>query len=64
MNHVLKKLNRNFNKGVTVYQMFLMAIMIVGAILNDQFLILFSMFNCLFGYLEPNQDRFSLGGKR
>ena len=52
--------NRNFNKGLSIYQMFLMAMMIGGAVLDNQFLILFSMINCVFGYFEPNTSRYAI----
>ena len=56
--------NRNFNKGVSFFQLFLMVVMVVGGILGNQLLIFFSMFNILLGYFEPNQERFSLELKR
>jgi len=57
---IKKIFNDNFNKGVSVFQMFLMGTMILGAIVSNQLLILFSMTTCLIGYLEPGQERFSI----
>lgn len=56
--------NRNFNRGVTVYQCCLMASIILGVMMDNQFLVLFCMFNCLAGYLQDTDDRFSLRGAR
>ena len=52
--------NRNFNKGLSIHQMFLMAVMVGGAVLDNQFLILFSMMNCVLGYFEPNTSRYAI----
>jgi hypothetical protein len=62
MKSIIKLFNKNFEKGITTFQIFLIGFMIIGAILNNQFLILFSMAMCLFGYFEPNQLRFSING--
>jgi len=51
--------NDNFNKGVSVFQMFLMGTMIIGAIFNNSILIMFSMIVCLFGYFEFTDYRYS-----
>lgn len=59
---VYKLWNDNFNKGVTVFQMCLMASMVFFGIQNNQQGLLFSMTACLFGYFEPNQDRLSIRG--
>lgn len=61
---ILKLWNNNFNKGVSLYQICLMSSMIVGAILSSETLILFSMFNVLFGYFESNVGRFVWGEKQ
>ena len=50
--------NKNFDKGLTVFQLFLMGFMIYGAILNRQDIVLFSTFNCIIGYFEPTGERF------
>jgi len=63
MNPIINLFNKNFNKGVSVYQMCLMASMIGGAIIGSKLLILFSMVNCIFGYFEPNTNRFSINLK-
>jgi hypothetical protein len=57
---IIKIFNQNFNKGVTIFQLFLMGSMILGVIDNNQNLVIFSMVVCIFGYFEPNQDRFNL----
>ena len=57
----MKKIfNKNFNKGVSVFQMFLMGTMILGAIVSNHLVIYFSMVACLAGYLEPDTERFSI----
>lgn len=61
---IVKLWNKNFDEGATPFQIVLMIFMIIGAIQGNQRLILFCMFNILFGYLEPRQPRFRLGGKR
>lgn len=61
---LIKIVNNNFKKGVTIYQIFLMVFMIIGAIKGSRFLILFSMFHVLAGYFEPNGNRFGLGKQR
>jgi len=55
-----KLFNKNFKKGLSVFQMFLMVFMVLGVISNNQSLILFSMAIVIFGYFEPNQERFSI----
>jgi hypothetical protein len=60
LKEIIKFWNSNFDKGVTIFQITLMVTMILGAVLGDKTLILFSMFSCLCGYLEPSEDRFSL----
>ena len=57
---IIKIWNNNFNKGVTTFQIFLMIMMIVGAIYNNYPVIMVSMASCLIGYFEPNQWRFNL----
>lgn len=57
-----RRWNRNFNKGLTVFQMCLLVTMVIGAFQEKAFLVLFSMVINLFAYLEPNQYRFSLNG--
>lgn len=52
--------NKNFKKGLTIFQICLMISMILGAIINNQTLILFSTFMCVAGYLEPNQERYKI----
>lgn len=61
MKQIIKLWNDNFNKGVSVFQIFLMGVMILGVIIESQPIIFFSMFNVLFAYLEPNTIRFSFG---
>lgn len=60
---MIKEINKmwddNFNKGVSVFQMFLIGAMIFGGIFNNSTLVLFSMFVCLIGYFEPTDDRYS-----
>lgn len=55
---ILKQINKNFNKGVTIFQMCLMISMIAGAIIGSRFLVLFCLFNCLVGYLNDKDYRF------
>lgn len=57
---LLRDLNRNFNKGMTIFQLFLCGAMIVLAIQNKPHWVIFFMFVCLFGYFEPTEARFSL----
>ena len=52
--------NDNFEKGLSIFQLCLMGVMIIGAIINNKVLIMFSMFNILFAYFEPNTSRFSI----
>lgn len=52
--------NKNFKKGVSSFQIALMGFMIAGAVIGNQSLILFSMVMCIFGYFEPNQERYSM----
>lgn len=58
---IIKLWNDNFHKGVTVFQMFLMVFMVLGVIIDNYFLTIFSMIICLFAYFEPTDDRFCLG---
>lgn len=51
--------NTNFDKGITIFQIFLIVGMIAGAILQNNTLVLFSMTACLFSYFEPTENRFS-----
>lgn len=48
---------KNFDKGLTVYQMCLMALMFVAVFQNNTFLLMFCMVHCLIGYFEPTQER-------
>ena len=57
---ISKLWNNNFDKGVSVYQICLMVTMIIAVFQSNSFLLMFSMFNCLVGYLEPNQSRYSI----
>lgn len=59
----IKIWNDNFNKGVSVFQIFLMSMMILGAIVKNEAIILFSMSVCLLGYFEPTDNRDSLNFK-
>jgi len=56
--------NKNFDKGVTIFQMSLMTCMIIGAVLNNYPEIIFSMVSCLLGYFEPTNDRFYFNLKK
>ena len=60
MNKLIKMWNKEFNKGINIFQVFLGVSMILGIIIDSKFLILFSMFNFLFAYFEPTDLRFSI----
>lgn len=57
---IIRLWESNFNKGVSLFQMCLMGSMILGGIVHNQFLIIFSMVTVLFGYFESNISRFYL----
>jgi len=63
-NKIINLWNTNFNKGVTIFQIFLMGTMILGCFLDNYKVIYFSTFVCLLGYFEPSTDRFSLRSKQ
>lgn len=58
-NEIIKIWNDNFNRGVSIFQIFLMVCMIIGVILDNNPVIMVSMVSCLLGYFEPAEDRFS-----
>lgn len=60
MNGLINIWNKEFEKGVSIFQMFLGISMIVGGIVGNQFLIFFSMINFLFAYFEETDLRFSI----
>ncbi len=62
--NIIKMWNKEFNKGVSIFQMCLGAIMILGAIYDNRFLTLFSMTIFLFAYFEPTDLRFSIEKRR
>lgn len=55
----IKIWNTNFDKGVSPFQMVLMASMIWAVIKDNQFMVLFSMFVILFAYFEDTDLRWA-----
>lgn len=53
MNNYIKLWNKGFERGFSIFQWFLIGFLFLGVIFNNRFLILFSMFVCLFAYFEP-----------
>jgi len=54
-----KDWNRNFNKGMSIFQICLMLSCLLLAFQGKGQYVPFFTFICLFGYLEPNQCRFA-----
>lgn len=52
--------NREFDKGVSPFQIALAVSMVIGAFTNNNLLIFFSMFTFLFAYFEPTDLRWHL----
>lgn len=60
---IFKIWNYNFDQGITIFQLFLIASMILFGFQNNSQGLLFSMVVFLFGYFEPDQIRFSFQNK-
>jgi len=60
---IIKLWNKGFKRGFNIFQWFLIGFMFLGVIVNNRFLVLFSMFVCLFAYFEPGGKELEVGGK-